>query len=158
MRGHKWRTAVTLWAAATLVTALGTTSAAPAAATSDSHPAGPAARASVLPVLLGCLSDPEVRPSEFILACGDGNSRLAALHWSSWDANDAVATGYNAVNDCKPFCAAGKFHSYPVIVVLEHPHTWKQNPRVLQFTQMNLVFPGDRPEGYDRVVNIPLWN
>ncbi|MGX1548037.1 hypothetical protein [Streptomyces adustus] len=137
---------------------MGTTSAAPAAATSDSHPAGPAARASALPVLLGCLSDPEVRPSEFILACGDGNSRLAALHWSSWDANDAVATGYNAVNDCKPFCAAGKFHSYPVIVVLEHPHTWKQNPRVVQFTEMNLVFTGNRPAGYDRVVNIPLWN
>ncbi|MGW2825268.1 hypothetical protein ACWC24_30340 [Streptomyces sp. NPDC001443] len=137
---------------------MGTTSAAPAAATSDSHPASRAARASVVPVLLGCLSEPEVRPSEFILACGDGNSRLAALHWSHWDANDAVGTGYNAVNDCEPYCAAGKFHSYPVIVLLERPHTWKMNPRVVQFTQMNLVFPGDRPEGYDRVVSIPLWH
>jgi hypothetical protein len=45
------------------------------------------------PVLVDCLWHPEVRPTDFMLACGDGNSRLTSLRWTDWNANSATATG-----------------------------------------------------------------
>ncbi|MFF4836054.1 hypothetical protein [Streptomyces sp. NPDC001315] len=109
-------------------------------------------------VLVDCFWKAKVRPADFILACGDGNSRLASLHWTHWDPGSAVAKGFNLVNDCKPYCAAGKFHSYPVIVLLERPESWKKHPRTSHYARMSLVFTDARPQGYARVVTYPLWN
>ncbi|MER5753352.1 hypothetical protein [Streptomyces sp. NPDC002088] len=109
-------------------------------------------------VLVDCFWKAQVRPSNFILACGDGNSRLASLQWTHWDPGSAVARGFNWVNDCKPYCAAGKFHSYPVIVLLENPKAWKKHTRTQHYAQMSLVYTDARPAGYARVVTYPLWN
>jgi hypothetical protein len=89
--------------------------------------------------------------------CGDGNSRLAGLRWSQWDDKAAVARGTSLVNDCKPYCAAGRFHSYPVEVRLEKPAPWKKNPQVKQYTQITLHFTDGRPSGYGKQVTYPLW-
>ncbi|MFI1168129.1 hypothetical protein ACH4UM_32180 [Streptomyces sp. NPDC020801] len=160
MGRHSVRTAVTLGAAALLTAGLGTASAAPAASPAATHtpPAHAGQRQPKQPVLVDCLWHPQARPDAFILACGDGNSRLSALHWSQWNARSAVAKGVNFVNDCKPYCAAGKFHAYPVVVRLEHPKPWKKHPQVQHFTQITLVFPGARPDVYGRVVRLPLWD
>ncbi|MEU6476431.1 hypothetical protein ABZ858_05985 [Streptomyces sp. NPDC047017] len=109
-------------------------------------------------MFVDCLWKPQSRPEAFILACGDGNSRLSSLHWAKWNSRSAVAEGVNYVNDCKPYCAAGKFHSYRVLVRFDHPEPWKKNPRVEHFTRLSLVFPGARPDGYGRMVTYPLWN
>jgi hypothetical protein len=101
---------------------------------------------------------PQVRPADFLLACADGNSRLSSLHWSRWGPDAAVARGFNVVNDCKPYCAAGTFHSYPVVVRLDHPQPWKKHPQLQHYTQMSLVYTDGRPDGFGRVVNYPLWN
>ena len=144
------RTAVLLCAALGLTAAVGTASAVPAGSAST-------ARQGKVPVLVDCLWHPQVRPANFILACGDGNSRLVSLNWDSWGSKSAQATGVNVVNDCVPFCAAGKFHPYAVVVKLDHPQPWKKNPKLEHFGRMTLTYTGDRPDHFKRVVTFPLW-
>ncbi|MEV6017106.1 MULTISPECIES: hypothetical protein [unclassified Streptomyces] len=151
MRTNSIRTAFTVLAAAALAAVMGTASAAPA----SSHPVK---QRQTTPVLVDCLWHPDVRPADFILACGDGNSRLTSLDWSHWNQRSAVAEGVNMVNDCKPYCAAGKFHSYPVVVVLDQPQQWKKQPQVQHYTRMTLIYTHDHPDGYAQKVSYPLWN
>jgi hypothetical protein len=130
---------------------MGAASTAPAAS-----PPPHAAQRPGHPVLVDCFWHPQVRPADFILACGDGNSRLSSLHWSRWGQDAAVATGVNEVNDCKPYCAAGRFHSYPVVVLLDQPQSWKEHPRLRHYTRVSLVYTDARPDGSGRVVSYPL--
>ncbi|MFE1295929.1 hypothetical protein [Streptomyces sp. NPDC058731] len=150
MRTHMLRAAFTLCAVASLAAATGPVSSASTAAET--------ARRAPRPVLVDCLWHPEVRPADFILACGDGNSRLSSLHWKRWDAKAAVGKGINAVNDCKPYCAAGRFHSYAVTVRLDEPRPWKKHPRTQHYTRMTLTYTDGRPSGFPRVVTYPLWD
>ncbi|MFF8595063.1 hypothetical protein ACF061_27155 [Streptomyces sp. NPDC015220] len=155
MGKHTVRTAVTLGVTVLLGAGLGTASAAPV---TPASPAGAHPVHQPKPVLVDCSMKSRVRPDEFILACGDGNSRLLSLHWSKWSGRTALAKGVNAVNDCKPYCAAGTFHSYPVVVRLDSPEPWKKDPQLRQFTRLSLLFTGARPEGYQRVVTYQLAN
>ncbi|MET9506334.1 hypothetical protein ABZY42_32260 [Streptomyces sp. NPDC006622] len=156
MRGHRTtRTAALLCAALGLTAAVGTASAAPAAA----PPADRAvARASAPPVLVDCLWHPKVRPHDFLLACGDGNSRLVSLKWDHWDARSARATGVNVVNDCKPYCAVGTFHSYRVVVRLDKARPWKKDPQTQRYDRISLEYPAQRPERFAKVMTYPLWD
>ncbi|MFF4957630.1 hypothetical protein [Streptomyces sp. NPDC001222] len=151
MRIHRVRTAVASGAVALLAAAMGTASAAPPAG----H--GPE-RQTAHPVIVDCLWHAQVRPADFMLACGDGNSRLSSLHWSHWDPGSATASGINVVNDCNPYCAAGTFHSYPVVVRLDRPEPWKKDPQLRHYTQLSLVYTAGRPDGFHRVVTYPLWD
>ncbi|WP_217238566.1 hypothetical protein [Streptomyces sp. AC555_RSS877] len=156
MRGLAVTKAAALCAATAFVAAMGPASASPAAAPASS---GRAAVQQVRPtVLVDCLSKPQVRPVDFMLACGDGNSRLASLRWARWDAASAEAKGVNRVNDCKPYCAAGTFHSYRVVVRLDEPRSWKKDPQQKHYTRMTLTYTGDRPERLARTVTYTLWN
>lgn len=155
MRRHTLGTAVTLCFAASLAAA----ASAPSEARPASPPASQTARQQArVPVLVDCLFHPEVRPTDFILACGDGNSRLAALHWSTWGAGSATAEGVNIVNDCKPYCAAGRFHSYPVVVRLDRAQPWKKRPHLQHYSRMILEYPAGRPDAFPPSVTYPLWN
>ncbi|MDX3527657.1 hypothetical protein P1P75_14695 [Streptomyces sp. ID05-39B] len=153
MRGHHrtTRTAALLCAALGLTAAVGTASAAPAASPPTAPPGGS-------PVLVDCLWHPQVRPDAFILACGDGNSRLASLKWDHWNARSAKATGVNVVNDCKPYCAAGTFHSYPVVVRLDKAQPWKKDLRTQRYDRIVLEYPAQRPEQFAKVMTYPLWD
>ncbi|ANP51302.1 hypothetical protein J2Z21_002937 [Streptomyces griseochromogenes] len=151
MRGSLVGTAVTLAAGAMLTAAMTTASASPPAATA------PKAEPSQ-PVLVDCFWNRNVRPTDFILACGDGNSRLIGLHWTRWSPDTATAVGVNAVNDCKPYCAAGTFRSYRVTVRLDRPEPWKKHPDVLRYGRMSLTYEGARPDGFKNVVIYPLWD
>lgn len=151
MRRHTARTTVGLCAAASLAAVMGTASAAPHGAQAVKQQPAPS-------VLVDCFWHPDVRPTDFILACGDGNSRLVSLHWSQWLPDAATAEGVNVVNDCEPYCAAGRFHPYPVTVRLDHPQPWKKHPELQHYTRMTLVYTNARPDGYEQVVSYPLWN
>jgi hypothetical protein len=147
---------VTLCAVSLLAAGMSTAATASASPT-HTRPAHPVGQPDGKPVLVDCSFEPQTRPDTFILACGDGNSRLSSLRWSQWDGEAAVARGVNSVNDCKPYCAAGTFRSYPVIVRLDRPEPWKKRPRTQHFTRLSLVFPAARPDGYQRTVTYPLW-
>ncbi|MEU7058050.1 hypothetical protein [Streptomyces sp. NPDC046197] len=153
MRTLMARMAVTFCAAVSLTAPLGTASAAPSTAPMAAHAV---TRQAGRPVIVDCSFNPRERPHDFILACGDGNSRLASLHWSQWGSRSATARGFNFVNDCKPYCAAGRFHSYPVIVRLDEPRPWAKDPQFQRFTRISLLYPADRPEGYEPVMTFPL--
>ncbi|PKW11760.1 hypothetical protein SAMN05428944_1016 [Streptomyces sp. 1222.5] len=151
MRGSLVGTAITL-AAGTLLTAAMTTATASPVTT-----AGPKA-VSPAPVLVDCQWRRDYRPVDFILACGDGNSRLSGLRWKHWNAEGALAVGVNMVNDCKPYCAAGTFRYYQVTVRLDRPQAWQKDPNVQHFTRMSLTYADARPEGYKQVMTYPLWD
>jgi hypothetical protein len=110
---------------------------------SSGHPAVSATPAG-LPQAYNCLH-PQVRPGSFTLACADGNSYLAHLSWSSWTASSASGTGTQLINDCKPYCAAGKFRSYPVDVVFWRSEPVPNHPSQRYFSRVTLLYPGARP-------------
>ncbi|MFK0111437.1 hypothetical protein [Streptomyces sp. NPDC091217] len=149
-------TAIGLGACLLLTTAMTTASATPP---TSAAPAAPAASQRIQhPVLVDCLWHQRFRPTNFILACGDGNSVLAGMHWTQWNDNTAVAQGINWVNDCKPYCAKGTFRKYPVTVRLDQPTVWKKHPSVQHFTRMTMTYSGARPAGFTQVMTVPLWN
>ncbi|MGW3635300.1 hypothetical protein ACWD7F_35060 [Streptomyces sp. NPDC005122] len=161
MRKLTVRAALTFCAAVSLATVTGAADAAPVASPRSAHTV---ARESMQPpvatqpVIVDCFWHPQVEPGDYVLACGDGNSRLTSLRWSHWGANSAVATGINAVNDCKPYCAAGTFRKYPVTVRLDRPQAWKNNPQISHYTRLTLVYTDTEPAGYGQTVTYPLGN
>ncbi|MEY9876343.1 hypothetical protein ABH931_005853 [Streptacidiphilus sp. MAP12-33] len=135
--------AILLAGGATLVPAAAATS---SSTSGTSAPAAKPAAASA-PVVLDCVGSPLTRPSKYVLACGDGNNYLTGVHWSAWSAQSATATATDVANDCKPYCAAGHFHDFPVDVRLDQPVPWTGHPGQVRFTQLTLDFPGARPTG-----------
>ncbi|MGP3683515.1 hypothetical protein ACTVZO_02185 [Streptomyces sp. IBSNAI002] len=129
---------------AALSAALVPASVAPASA----HPGGTASARSAAPpepVVVDCFSEAQRRPKEYLLACGDGNNRLVGLRWHTWGPRTARATGTDMVNDCRPYCAAGRFRAYPVKVTLSHPEAWPEEPGVQRFTLIRLVYTDTAP-------------
>ena len=108
-----------------------------------SAPAHPAAK----PVVFNC-TKAQVKPDSFTLTCADGNDYLSQLSWSSWSASSASGTGTNLVNDCTPYCAAGKFHSYPADVKFWRAVPVPGHPGQRYFSRVTLHFPGARPPIY----------
>ncbi|MFE2133414.1 hypothetical protein ACFW9X_09410 [Streptomyces sp. NPDC059466] len=161
MRKLTVRAAVTFCAAVSLATVMGTADAAPVTAPRSAHTLAQESMQPPVPtqpVIVDCSFQPRVEPGDFVLACGDGNSRLTSLRWSRWDAGSAVAQGVNVVNDCKPYCAAGTFRAYPVTVRLDRPQAWKKNPQMSQYTRLRLVYTDTKPAGYTQTVAYPLSN
>ena len=94
-------------------------------------------------VVLNCLGHAQVRPGSFTLACADANDYLTGLAWKNWSPGLASATGWQHLNDCVPYCAAGHFHRYPVDVVL-----WGSaaaGPGTRRYTSVTLLYPGAHP-------------
>ncbi|HEY0717446.1 MAG TPA: hypothetical protein VGD68_07495 [Streptosporangiaceae bacterium] len=87
----------------------------------------------------------QLRPGSLMLACADGNNYLARLSWSSWTASSATGTGIQEVNDCVPYCAAGKFRGYPADVVFWRSEPVPGHPAQRYFTRVTLRYPGPRP-------------
>jgi hypothetical protein len=133
---------MTLFWAAALLTAVVAVPAS-AAATGPATVPTPDPASSV--VVVDCFGKAQVRPEEYLLACGDGNNQLVSLRWKSWGARTATATGTDMVNDCRPYCAAGTFRSYPVDVTLAGPQPWPGHPDTHRFTTIRLVYPGAAP-------------
>jgi hypothetical protein len=116
----------------------------------------------------------KVKPSQIIWT-GDGTGVFAGrgkpsrrpkfgrLHWSEWTASEGRATGANWLNDCIPFCAAGKYTPHNVKLTA-------YRPRVLSgfkvFTRLKVVYTGNVPRGdkrtsvftIDQRRNALFWN
>ena len=80
----------------------------------------------------------QTRPANLTIACGDGNDYLESLHWSVWSGSVARGTGIEKVNDCDPYCAAGKFHNYAAAITLDRVESH-------HFTRLRLHYSGARP-------------
>ena len=114
-----------------------------------------AAPAAGVPGFVGCRSFlsrtavAQVRPRSLVVACADGNFYVTGLSWTRWDARRADGSGVGHLNDCKPYCAAGHFHTYPVAVSLDAVARCGSRGE-LQFTRLTWTFPRAREPGVPR--------
>jgi hypothetical protein len=106
-------------------------------------------------IVLDCFGQPQVRPSNYLIACGDGNNGLVSLRWTQWGPTSAVARGLDLVNDCQPYCAEGRFHSYPVTVRLDRVKPWQGHPKQ-QYTELHLSYTANTPPHTPRQVTYPI--
>jgi hypothetical protein len=90
-----------------------------------------------------------VKPHSIIITCADANFVLTGLKWSHWRRRSAAGAGSAKINDCKPSCAEGHFHKYPVSVRLSSAH-FCRNAGKTQFRRMRLTFTGRVPTGLKR--------
>ena len=84
------------------------------------------------------------RPKSLTLACGDGNTVLKGLKWSSFGGATAQAKGTVVINLCEPNCAEGKAASFPVTVKASDPRKCKGGLRV--YNKVTLKFKGKSPK------------
>jgi hypothetical protein len=83
------------------------------------------------------------RPKLLTLTCGDGNTVLKGLSWSSFGGATAQAKGTFVTNTCDPNCAEGKDVSYPVTVKASGAKNCKGGVRV--YDKLSLRFTGRAP-------------
>jgi hypothetical protein len=89
------------------------------------------------------------RPKSVTLTCGDGNTLLSKLTWSSFGGSKAAAKGTFETNTCEPNCAAGKVVKYPVTASAYEPRNCKGGIRV--YNKLTLVFPGSKPKNVNQL-------
>lgn len=80
--------------------------------------------------------------SGFLAGRGASSRHPGNLQWTTQSSSQAVATGENWIDNCKPDCAAGKFSGYPATVLLSRPAVLGGH-RV--FTRMTVKYTGRRP-------------
>jgi hypothetical protein len=112
----------------------------PATAAARPH----AAAATSATAVINCAGHAVTRPSQYVLACADGNFRLTHLHWAVWQSGKAFANGTSSINDCVPSCAVGKFHNFPVLVALWRVEPLPHHPGMRYFTRVTLIYTGSR--------------
>lgn len=146
---------------ATIVLAIAALASASSAAVS--LPASLAAPVAVTPggprvVVVDCEYHPQTRPAGFLQACADGSLRLTGLRWTTWDADAAVGTGQQVVNDCEPYCAVGHYHTYPVRVRLDEPRTWAGRAGTTHYTRLSVTYTGAKPKLWRSLWRQHLWS
>ncbi|MEW2136454.1 hypothetical protein AB0892_07570 [Streptomyces sp. NPDC005409] len=142
--------------AATLLCAAAALVATAVPASGQAHPRAVADPPPGPVVVVDCFSQAQVRPTEYLLACGDGNNRLVGLRWDTWGPKTATATGTDMVNDCRPYCAAGRFRPYPVTVTLSSPEPWPGQVDVRRFTMIRLLYTDTAPSPVPKDVTYKL--
>ena len=109
--------------------------------------------------VVGNCTKSQVRPAAIILACADANRSLTHLHWSSFGGTTARGSGRYEVNDCTPNCAAGRFHSYPIGLVLSNARPCPDGrddyrSATISFTSTRM--PGQRSARGQEALSCPL--
>jgi hypothetical protein len=79
-----------------------------------------------------------------VLTCADANWGLQHLRWEKWGAGQAVATGLEYANTCKPSCASGHFVHFGAKVVAARLDAESGTSR---YTQLR-VFASRRPPAH----------
>lgn len=97
----------------------------------------------------------QVKPASIIYT-GDGSGfigganvgeKRSSIKWTKWTSTLAIGSGYNQLNDCQPYCAAGKYHRYPVRIEMWRP---RHLAHTLVFTRMTIFYEKSRPAGEPR--------
>jgi hypothetical protein len=115
----------------------------PAIAARQSEPAIGAAAASV-PVVIDCAGQLQVRPGQYILACGDGGARLIGLRWAAWGSSSAFVAGVFELNDCTPTCKTGHFLRFPMLAALWRAEPLPGHAGQRYFTRLTVIYTGNR--------------
>jgi hypothetical protein len=102
-------------------------------------------------VVLNCSESPVAQPANWTPFCADYGVVLKNMHWTSWTSH--LASGYGTVSedDNYPSHAEGKIYTVPVLVTLWGSATVESHPGDGTYTEMTLIFPGQRPAVYEKV-------
>jgi hypothetical protein len=134
-------------AVALCATAAIATAAAGTAAAATGHPArhhGQNAAAASLPVVISCTMQHQVKPTSYILACGDAGALIFKMQWASWGRSAAFGGGTYSLRVCIPNCAQGKTVTFPILAALWRVKPLPSDHTVHYFTRLTLIFTGNR--------------
>jgi hypothetical protein len=95
------------------------------------------------------------KPATLILACGDGNSFLQNLSWSTWSTTHATGKGSFVEDSCTPNCASGKAEKFATTIALSKPKKCAKKPHRV-FDDLSLTYTGKRPSHTPKTVNYTL--
>ena len=111
------------------------------------------------PALPDCAGKPVMKPSTVILTCADAGVSVNGITWTGWGNPFAAGKGVASVNDCKPYCAAGHFHKYRIVLIAEGaqrcPNGRKAYARVIEAWIDPSPYPQNAPGERDPVVRYP---
>ena len=145
----RFMTAAAAFAVAALALALGRPgSAGPGTAAAAAVTRAGSAASAPRSVVLDCTGQAQVRPGTIVLACADNGIGLIRLHWTSWTPELASAYGTEWQNDCRPNCAQGHIHHYPVVTTLWDSASVPGHPGERRYAQATLSYPKRRPAVY----------
>ncbi len=85
--------------------------------------------------------------SAFFAGAKGSNNRAKPLTWSSWTASGGQGSGFNWLNNCKPNCAAGTFHTFAVKLDAYSP---KRVGGHLIFSRIKVTYTGQMPKHANR--------
>jgi hypothetical protein len=83
------------------------------------------------------------RPKLLTLTCGDGNTVLKGMTWSSFGGSTAQGTGTFVTNTCNPNCAQGRDVSYAVSAKATNARRCRSGVKV--YEKLTLTFPRRKP-------------
>ena len=115
---------------------------APAVAARQSRPATGVAVG--VPVVIDCAGQLQVRPGQYILACGDGGARLIGLRWATWGSSSAFVAGIFDLNNCTPTCKTGRFLRFPMLAALWRAEPLPGHAGQRYFTRITVIYTGNR--------------
>jgi len=101
--------------------------------------------------VVGDCTKSQAHPATIVIFCADANASLTHLHWSSFGGPSASGSGRYSVNDCTPNCAAGKFHSYPIRLVLSKAKLCPDH--VDDYRRADITFTAARPPGQKSAIS-----
>jgi hypothetical protein len=81
--------------------------------TEPSAAASPGADVAVL----GCQGSLKVEPSEVVACSIDEPVKIDHVDWTGWGEDPAYGRGRAIINTCEPYCAAGNYHLFRVILI-----------------------------------------
>jgi hypothetical protein len=116
----------------------------PALAAGPARPTSRAAAPASVPVVITCALQPQVRPSRYILACGDAGALIIRLSWASWGSSAAFAAGTYSLNSCTPTCMARHFVNFPMLAALWRAVPWPGHAGKRYFSRLTIIFTGNR--------------
>lgn len=96
---------------------------------------------------------PQVKPTNYLLACGDGSDGLTGVHWTSWTPAGATGVGTEHLNNCIPNCggqAESRFVDYPVKISLTGSYLAAQG-EPFSYAKITLTYLAARPLLYIEV-------
>ena len=105
--------------------------------------AGAISAGAVSPLKITNCNSASSRPKLLTLTCGDGDTVLKGLRWSSFGGSIARAKGTFVMNTCEPDCAAGRDVSFRANVKATSPRACKRGLRV--YNKLTLQFIGQAP-------------
>jgi hypothetical protein len=108
-------------------------------------------------MIITCLQKGQIRPSSYMIACGDGSQYLAKLRWASWTRDVASGTGEYSFNTCTPSCAQGKYITSKVLAVLWHTTAVPHHTGMRAFTRLTIIYTGKRPAHSAQSFTQTLW-